>query len=122
MKLKEKVIGLNYYQRWSRLGHGKKAGFNWLWRYVAFPWKDAMYGELTEEYIRLRKSDKVAHEKGFKVMVTTPGLRDFNKDFLGPVGSDEFYENVMKTCAVCRDLKRMVGPLWCIGNELDHFD
>ena len=66
---------------------------------------------------------QVAHEKGFKVMVTTPGLRDFNKDFLGPVGSDEFYENVMKTCAwYVNDLKRMVGPLWCIGNELDHFD
>ncbi|MGI6373288.1 MAG: hypothetical protein ACOX1R_08960 [Caldicoprobacterales bacterium] len=124
MKLKEKVIGLNYYHNDGHdLDMVKEAGFNWLRRYVAFPWKDAMYGELTEEYIRLRKVIQVAHEKGFKVMVTTPGLRDFNKDFLGPVGSEEFYENVMKTCAwYVNDLKRMVGPLWCIGNELDHFD
>jgi len=135
VKLNEKVVGLCYHgSDGEDLDMVKEAGFNWLRMGVPFPWEDSMYGKLSPQYLNARNLIEKCAAKGFKIMVTTPGLGAYRydhnlkktiwidswPDFVGVKGTDKFYENVMKTCAwYAQDLEGLVGPLWCNMNEID---
>ncbi len=109
-------------------------GFAWTRMGVRFPWKDRMFGELDEEYLKRREEIRRAHAAGLQVMVTTPGMGGYRYDpvkketyyhddwpaFVGEKGSEEYYRNVEETCAFfCRDLGENAGYLWQCMNEID---
>jgi len=135
MKLDKKAVGICCFDPAERdLDMIKEAGFNWLRMNLVFPWKDAMYGQLSEEYTKVRSQIEACSAKGFKIMPTTPGLGiylfdhkldktmwvDMWPDFIGRKGTEEYYENVKKTCEwLANDLNGLTGPLWCIMNEID---
>jgi len=136
MKLDKKVIGLcfAYDGKDEELPMVKEAGFEWLRMGIAFPWKDKMYGELSDRYIATKTAIVNAHNAGFHVMPTTPGLGSYRfdhekqetvwmdtwPDFCGVKGTQEFYDNVCRTTAwIAEDLDGIVGPLWCNMNEID---
>ena len=118
-----------------QLGMIKDLGFDWMRMHVSFPWSDRMFGTLTEEYKKERGDIIANHRAGFEIMVTTPGLGAYRFDeelgrtrwtesfpaFAGEVGSEEFYENVRKTCAfLCEDLGENAGIYWQCMNEIDN--
>ena len=135
MKLDKKVIGIVFaYAEDEELSTVKGAGIEWLRINLDNPWKDKMFGELTEGYKKVRQSILNASEGGFKVMPSTPGLGGYQFDerqgitcwcdswpeYVGKVGTPEFYENVKKVCAwYANDLKDIGGPLWQVMNEID---
>ena len=136
MKLDKKVIGLcfAYNGKDEELGMVYEAGFRWLRMGIPFPWEDKMFGTLTQRYIDAKAAMVKAHEKGFSVMPTTPGLGSWRFDhninktvwmdswpsFCGEKGTDEYYDNVCATTAwIAKDLEGIAGPLWCNMNEID---
>ena len=131
----EKVLGICYaYDVKDAYQDILDIGFTWTRMGVCFPWKDRMYGELDEKYIRNREEIRKAHEAGIQVMVTTPGMGGYFYDeekketyyhehwpaFIGEKGTEEYYRNVEETCAFfCRDLGENAGYLWQCMNEID---
>ncbi len=135
MKLEQKAVGLCFhFQGCDDFARIREAGFDWLRMHVAFPWKDRMFGTLSDEYRLCRDRIEAASGNGFRVMATTPGLGSYRFDpeigktrwfdewpaFAGVKGTASYEENVRATCAfLARDLAGLVGPLWCHRCEID---
>ena len=132
----EKVIGLcfAYDGKPEELPAVKEAGFTHLRMGIPFPWKDRMFGEASDGYIRAKRAMETAHGCGFKIMPTTPGLGAYRYDpekkatvwmdswpaFCGEKGTEPYYENVSLTTEwIANDLRGIAGPLWCNMNEID---
>jgi hypothetical protein len=93
-----------------------------------------MYGTISVAYLARKAKILEAYENGMRIMPVTPGLGaylwveeegrtrwvDHWPEWCGPKGSQEFLENVRKTCRwIADDLAGMVGPLWQNMNEID---
>lgn len=112
----------------------KELGMEWMRLNICFPWKDKMFGTLSEEYIAARQEIRDTHAKGFQVMPATPPLGGFTYDegegktcwhehfpeFVGKKGTEEFYENVRESMRfICEDLGEAAGIYWQCMNEID---
>lgn len=139
MKASEKVKGIvfdyNTDDTPEEFAMVRELGVDCMRMLLALPWKDRMYGELTEQYISDRESIRKAYAQGFKVMPATPSICSFTydeeaqetlwhehfPDFMGEKGTEEFYENVRKTlCFMAEDLGEAAGPYWQCMNEIDN--
>ena len=131
----EKILGIVYaYDVKDAYQEILDLGFSWIRMGICFPWKDRMFGTLSEAYLKDREQMIRAHEAGIQIMPSTPGMggyyysetdgetryRDAWPDFVGEKGTPEYYRNVADTCAfICRDLKGIAGDLWQCMNEID---
>ena len=142
MKVSEKILGIEFaYQQIPNEGREEEQlemiralGIRWMRIGVSFPWKDRMFGELSENYLKAKKQIEENHRYGFQIMPATPGLgayrydeksgktvwMDSYPDFAGVKGTEAFYENVRKTMAfICEDLGDAAGLYWQCMNEID---
>ena len=131
----DKILGIAYaYDVKDAYQEILDLGFSWTRMGICFPWKDRMFGTLSEKYLRDRDQMKKAHDAGIQIMPSTPGMggyyydektketryQDAWPDFVGEKGTEEYYRNVADTCAfICRDLKGIAGNLWQCMNEID---
>ena len=135
MKASEKIKGIVYaYNTSGEYDMVRELGVEWLRININFPWKDKMFGELSDAYIRSRQEIIDTHAKGFQVMPATPAMggvgydaeldavvwHDSFPDFVGEKGTEEYYDNVRKTLKfICEDLGENAGMYWQIMNEID---
>lgn len=131
----KKILGIVYaYDVENAYQEILNLGFSWVRMGICFPWKDKMFGELSERYLLMKKEIRTACDAGMKVMISTPGMGGYRydpikqktryidawPDFVGEKGSDEYYENVACTCEfICSDLGEYAGELWQCMNEID---
>jgi hypothetical protein len=131
----EKIIGIVYaYDAGDEFDMVKELGVEWIRLNICFPWKDKMYGELSEQYLKARKEFERAHKHGMKIMPATPPMGGFTydkkekrtfwhesfPDFVGAKGSEEYYDNIRQTMKfICKDLGEMAGDVWQCMNEID---
>ena len=135
MKASEKIKGIVYaYNTSGEYDMVHDLGAEWLRINVHFPWKDKMFGTLSDEYIRNRAEVIELHEKGFQVMPATPAMGGFTydkelgyncwhdsfPDFVGEKGTEEYYENIRKALQfMAEDLGDAAGIYWQVMNEID---
>lgn len=135
MKASEKIKGIVFaYDTNGEYDMVKELGVEWMRLNICFPWKDEMFGTLSEEYIAARQEIRDTHAKGFQVMPATPPLGGFTYDeeegktcwhehfpeFVGKKGTEEFYENVRESMRfICEDLGEAAGIYWQCMNEID---
>ena len=81
MKASEKIKGIVFaYDTNGEYDMVKELGVEWMRLNICFPWKDEMFGTLSEEYIAARQEIRDTHAKGFQVMPATPPLGGFTYD------------------------------------------
>lgn len=81
MKASEKIKGIVFaYDTNGEYDMVKELGVEWMRLNICFPWKDKMFGTLSEEYIAARQEIRDTHAKGFQVMPATPPLGGFTYD------------------------------------------
>ena len=135
MKEREKLVGIVYaYDTKDEYDMVRELGIEWIRLNICFPWKDKMYGQLSETYIEIKKQFTEAYKHGMRIMPATPPLggfvfdKDLGKtiwkeefpDFVGERGSEEFYKNVEKAMEfICKDLGKMAADMWQCMNEID---
>ena len=135
MKPSEKIKGIVFaYNTTGEYDMVRELGVEWLRINISFPWKDKMFGELTEEYKAQRDEIRRVHAAGFNIMPATPPLGGFVYDkeqdatvwkehfpaFCGEKGSEEFCENISRaTQFICEDLGESAGMYWQVMNEPD---
>ena len=131
----EKIHGIVYaYTDKKRYGMVTDIGLEWIRLNIPFPWEDKMFGELSENWLRVEKDIKEAVDAGLKVMPSVPTMGSYNTpvgseevvwrdewpDFVGEKGSDEYYDNVRKSSAfMCQRLGENAHSLWQCMNEID---
>ncbi|MGF7144286.1 hypothetical protein HNQ56_002717 [Anaerotaenia torta] len=131
----DKILGIVYaYDVKDAYQELLDIGFSWVRMGICFPWKDKMFGTLSEEYYRCREDMEIAHKAGIQIMPSTPGMGGYRydsklqktyyqddwPDFVGEKGSKGYYENVAAACEfICRDLGEIAGDLWQCMNEID---
>lgn len=135
MKASEKIKGIVYaYNTSGEYDMVHELGVEWMRLNIGFPWKDKMFGTLSEEYLAGRKEIIDTHAQGFQVMVATPAMggytfdeekgftcwHDSFPDFVGVKGTEEYYENVRESMRfICEDLGEAAGMYWQCMNEID---
>lgn len=131
----EKILGIVYaYDVEDAYQEIKDLGFSWLRMGICFPWKDKMFGTLSEKYLQSREKIEKAYQEGMKIMPSTPGMGGYRydpekdetyfmeswPDFVGVKGTEEYYRNVAAACEfICNDIKGITGGLWQCMNEID---
>lgn len=135
MKASEKIKGIVFaYNTTGEYDMVKNLGIEWLRYNVAFPWKDKMFGTLSEQYIADKEEITRMHQAGFEVMLSLPGLggyvydkdldatvyKDEYPEFVGVKGTEEYYEKVRRSMEfVVEDFGENAGIYFQCGNEPD---
>ena len=135
MKASEKIKGIVFaYNTTGEYDMVRELGVEWMRLGIPFPWEDRMFGALSAKYIDARDEIRRVHAAGFQVMPATPGMGGFvfdaekndtvwkesYPDFVGPRGSEAFYDNVRRAMKfICEDLGEAAGMYWQCMNEPD---
>lgn len=131
----EKIVGICYaYDIEDGYEEILSLGFKWTRMEICFPWKDKMFGTLSEAYQRDKEEIRKAKEAGMLVMPSTPGMGGYFYDpdrdetyyhdawpaFVGEKGTEEYFRNVAATTEfICKDLGDLAGDFWQCMNEID---
>ena len=135
MKASEKIKGIVFaYNTTGEYDMVRELGVEWMRLGIAFPWKDKMFGTLSEQYLEDREEIRRTHDAGFQIMPATPSMGGFTydealgkacwhdsfPDFVGEKGTEEYYENVREALRfICEDLGDDAGIYWQCMNEID---
>ena len=135
MKASEKIKGIVFaYYTTGEYDMVRELGVEWMRLGIAFPWKDKMFGTLSEQYLEDREEIRRTHDAGFQIMPATPSMGGFTydealgkacwhdsfPDFVGEKGTEEYYENIREAMRfVCEDLGDDAGIYWQCMNEID---
>ena len=77
----DKILGIAYaYDVKDAYQEILDLGFSWTRMGICFPWKDRMFGTLSEKYLRDRDQMKKAHDAGIQIMPSTPGMGGYYYD------------------------------------------
>ena len=128
MKASEKIKGIVFaYNTTGEYDMVRELGVEWMRLGIAFPWKDKMFGTLSEQYLEDREEIRRTHDAGFQIMPATPSMGGFTydealgkacwhdsfPDFVGEKGTEEYYENVREALRfICEDLGDDAGIYW----------
>ena len=87
----EKIVGICYaYDIEDGYEEILSLGFKWTRMEICFPWKDKMFGTLSEAYQREKEEIRKAKEAGMLVMPSTPGMGGY---FYDPDRDETYYHD-----------------------------
>jgi len=111
----------------------KRAGIGWVRLGFAFPFRDKVGGEFTEQFTRDLEEARRISKLGLRIMGGTPTPGDLQYDiknrrtawlnampeWAGTVDSDRYYETYQKACEEIGRQTKGIIDLWQVSNEMD---